>query len=79
MFVPNLDDETLHAGSLVTVTDAHGKKHGGRIATLGVDRRRVEQQLWRRESQPEYGHLIRIELVDAALRPGELVLVRATD
>ena len=79
LYLPSPDDDSWQAGSAVAVTDAQGNQHRGQIATLGVDRRQIERQLWRRDNQAEYGYLIRIELSDATLRPGELVLVRLAD
>ena len=66
------------SGVAAQIRNGIGRRLTGRVTSIGVERLEMPRVLWARSDAPEWGYLVRIEVVDGLLAPGERVQVGLT-
>lgn len=65
----------LEAGATGKIRSAGGRRLLGEVLSAGVERLQMPRALWSRSDAPEWGYLVRLEIVEDVLAPGEPVSV----
>lgn len=63
------------AGVPAEIRRSSGERLNGIVKTVGAERRELPRSLWVRSNAPEWGYLLRIEIADGSLAPGEPVQI----
>jgi HlyD family secretion protein len=65
----------LRSGVAAQIRNGSGQRLSGSVKSVGAERLQMPRSLWARSDTPEWGYLMRIEVADGTLAPGEPVQV----
>lgn len=66
---------SLNAERPAQIRRSSGQRLIGKVTSVGAERLQMPRSLWARSDAPEWGYLVRIEVAEDALAPGEPVQV----